>query len=116
MTRSSRLAATMLAAVIAAVLAAPAYATTTQAPLAGTTFQAGDGDQEAAGGLRDWATVAPGPGATAPDPPAAGPGMFGEGSKEEAPGAWTLVGHEPSNKFDFLVAWARPESGEREDL
>jgi hypothetical protein len=117
MIRSFRLTATILAALFAAVLfAAPAYATTTQSPLAGTTFQAGDGDQEAAGDLRDWGTVAPTPGTTMPDPPTAGPNMFGEGSKEEAPGAWTLVGREPSNKFDFLAAWARPESGEREDL
>src|SRR5215211_3497540 len=33
-----------------------------------------------------------------------------------SPGDWTLVGREPSNKFDFLAAWARTESGEREDL
>ena len=116
MIRSSRLTATVLAAVFAAVLATPAYATTVQSPLSGTTFQAGDGDQETSGDLRDWATVAPSPGATTPDPPTGGPNMFGEGSKEEAPGAWTLVGREPSNKFDFLSAWARPESGERDDL
>jgi len=97
-------------------LAAPAAATTTPLPLTGTSFQAGDGDQEAQGGLRDWATVAPSPGVPRGDPPAGGPDMFGEGSKELAPGDWTLVGREPSNKFDFLAAWARTESGEREDL
>jgi hypothetical protein len=110
----NRLGLATIAALLA--LAAPAAATTTSAPLAGTTFQAGDGDQEAAGGLRDWATVAPSPGATRPDPPAAGPNMFGEGSKEQAPGAWTLVGREPSNKFNFLAAWARGESATHEDL
>src|SRR5215213_6696516 len=97
-------------------MAAPAAATTTPLPLTGTSFQAGDGDQEAQGGLRDWATVAPSPGVTTADPPAGGPDIFGEGSKELAPGDWTLVGREPSNKFDFLAAWAHTESGEREDL
>jgi hypothetical protein len=114
MNRTTRLGTATIAALLA--LAAPAAATTTPAPLAGTSFQAGDGDQEAAGELRDWATVAPSPGTTTPDPPADGPNLFGEGSKEEAPGAWTLVGREPSNKFDFLAAWARPESAAREDL
>jgi hypothetical protein len=106
-------AATLLALL---ALAAPAAATTTDAPLAGTTFQAGDGDQDVTGGMRDWATVAPSPGTTTPDPPASGTDMFGEGSKEQAPGDWTLVGREPSNKFNFLAAWARAESGSRQDL
>ena len=114
MNRTTRLGTATIAALLA--LAATAAATTTHAPLTGTTFQAGDGDQEATGGLRDWATVAPSPGTTRPDPPAGGPDMFGEGSKEQAPGAWTLVGREPSNKFNFLAAWARAESGSREDL
>jgi hypothetical protein len=115
MNRITRLGAATIAALLA--FAAPVGASTTEAPLAGTTFQAGDGDQVGAGDLRDWATVAPSPGVTTvPDPPTAGPNMFGEGSKEEEPGAWTLVGREPSNKFDFLAAWARPESGAREDL
>jgi hypothetical protein len=112
MNRTTRTA--LAAAVALLALASPATATT--APLPGSTFQAGDGDQEATGGLRDWATVGPSPGTTTPDPPASGPDMFGQGSKEQAPGDWTLVGREPSNKFDFLAAWARTESGDREDL
>ncbi len=114
MNRTTRTALAAAASLLA--LGAPAPAGATTAPLPGTTFQAGDGDQEATGGLRDWATVAPSPGGTTPDPPASGPDMFGEGSKEQAPGDWTLVGREPSNKFDFLAAWARTESGDREDL
>jgi hypothetical protein len=114
MNRTTCLGAATIAALLA--LAAPAAAFTTDAPLAGTTFQAGDGDQEATGGLRDWATVAPSPGTTSVDPPSSGRNMFSEGSKEQAPGAWTLVGREPSNKFNFLAAWARAETGSREDL
>jgi hypothetical protein len=112
MNRTTRTALAAAAALLA--LAAPAGATT--APLPGTTFQAGDGDQEATDGLRDWATVAPSPGATTADPSAAGPDSFSLGSKEQAPGDWALVGREPSNKFDFLAAWARPESGSHEHL
>lgn len=84
----------------------------TSAPLPGSTFQGGDGDQAAGSGLTDWATEeAAGRVTHAPDPNA-DDSAFKGGSKENAPGDWGLTteagGVNPS-KANIRDAWGTLE-------
>ena len=52
--RSIAIACAMAIGCLLLVAAVPAHAAPTSQPLAGSTFQGGDGDQAAASGLTDW--------------------------------------------------------------
>jgi hypothetical protein len=78
----------------------------TDAPLAGSDFQAGDGDQDRTALLKDWQDFGGFPSrATAPD---ASPDFtFVQGSDENDPGGWIEAQTTPSPpKTNFLSAWS----------
>ena len=96
---------------VAFAAAAPAHAVlrSTDGPLAGSSFQGADGNQDDAPPLTDWAGVnAAGRVVHSPDPSAAD-SAFAGGSKEDEPGEWDLTtepgGVSPA-KSNVLDAWS----------
>jgi hypothetical protein len=100
----------LLALLLCGLFAASAQAILTDAPFDGTNFQAGDGDQLAEDGHRDWQTIAGDVvGVTDLDANGDDPSGFTGGSKESDPGEWILSDNDSPPKDDILDAWAHTE-------
>jgi hypothetical protein len=100
----------LLALVLCGLFAGAAQATLTDAPFDGTNFQAGDGDQLAEDGHRDWQSIAGDVvGVTDLDQNLEDPSGFTGGSKESDPGEWILSDNDSPPKDDILDAWATTE-------
>ena len=100
----------LLSLLLCGLFAGPAQATLTDDPFDGTNFQAGDGDQLAEDGHRDWQTIAGDVvGQTDLDDNGEDPSGFTGGSKESDPGEWILADNDSPPKDDILDAWAHTE-------
>jgi uncharacterized repeat protein (TIGR01451 family) len=103
------LVAAFAAIAVWAVLATPAHAGQTFAPLTGSTFQGGDGDQVHSSGTTDWQDYSSLNGTfDSPYPATTGPDSFYAGH-EDTPDTWTLSsvdgGVSPS-KSNALAVWS----------
>ncbi len=114
--RSFPRAAALLTAVVALLLcgalAGAAHAvplTPTDAPLPGSNFQGGDGDQDAENLLRDWQSLVGQPGLVSTNDPNALDSTFGTGSHENDPEHWDILldpdGVTPG-KANFFNSWS----------
>ncbi len=100
----------LLALLLCGLFAGAAQAIPTDDPFDGTNFQAGDGDQLAEDGHRDWQSIAGDVvGATDLDALGEDPSGFTGGSKESDPGEWVLSDNDSPPKDDILNAWATTE-------
>ena len=110
-TRSILLTA-LLALLLCGVFAGAAQAiplTPTDAPLDGTDFQGGDGDQDAEPLLRDWESLVGQPGLVSTSDPNALDSTFGTGSHENDPEHWDIL-EDPDGvtpgKANFFNSWS----------
>ena len=111
----------VMVGVLVGVGASPALAVpvaTTRAPLPGSQFQGGDGEQANAAGLIDWQGFEADGRVTHTSDPNADDNIFSGGSKELEPGGWGLTtqngGSNPSkgNILDFYSAFDHPKGGD----
>jgi hypothetical protein len=95
-------------AVLGTAPAAAAILTPTPSPLPGSSFQGGDGNQDAVTGLADWETLQTAGRVVHANDPNAQDSAFVGGSKENRPGEWDFTterdGVSPS-KANILDGW-----------